>query len=106
MRRLALLSILAGALCGCTTAVVDAPDALQGKDIQNAVALFGPWHERRTVNGRVVYIWRRTVEVDGSPQGCELSVEMGFRGAVARSLVQGYPAACSSFRVIYEPDRR
>lgn len=106
MRPLILVVVLAALLSGCATPELEAPDALRGKELQNAEVLFGPWHDRLNVKGKTVYIWRRSVTQDGVVQGCELWVEMGFRGAIARSSLRGYPAACSLFRVIYEPDHR
>ena len=83
------------ALAGCqTTAAANGPSRLTGQNLDSAVALYGPWAEQIELEGRPVYIWRRTLIRNGSPEVCELSVELGFREAIRAISMRGVPEAC------------
>lgn len=96
-------------LSACATApVIDAPSALNGRELDTALNLYGRWDQRVTLEGRPHYIWRRAVILNDNTYYCELRAEIGFRNTIQRSIVEGYPAACSLFSVQYtsNPDRR
>lgn len=95
-------------LAGCaTTPVLDAPTALNGKELETALNLYGRWDERVVLDGKPHYIWRRAVVLGGKSYYCELRAEAGFRNTIKASIVEGYPAACGLFSVQYTalPDR-
>src|SRR5690349_9219913 len=89
-------------LAGCaTTSVVDAPTALNGKDMETALNLYGRWDQRVVLDGRPHYVWRRAVVLNSQTYYCELRAEVGFRNTIKSSIVEGYPAACGLFSVQY-----
>jgi hypothetical protein len=96
MRTPALLILLA-ALAGCQTAATNGPSRLEGQNLDAAMALYGPWVEQVHLQGRPVYIWRRTLIAAGKPYVCELRLETGFRGAISKAYLQGVPNACQLF---------
>ncbi|HEY8572807.1 hypothetical protein [Phenylobacterium sp.] len=95
--------------CACATAsVVPAPEAINGRDLENAIAIYGPFDAKITIKGRTHYVWRKTVEVDGQHLGCELRAEVAYRNIVRQTQVEGYDGACAQFSVRYTstPDLR
>ncbi|HEY8571789.1 hypothetical protein [Phenylobacterium sp.] len=107
MRAIALSALLL--LAGCATApVVDAPTALDGRELDTALNLFGRYDERVQLDGKPYYVWRRAVILSGQTYYCELRAEVGYRNIIRASVVEGYPAACNLFAVQYTamPERR
>ncbi|MCR5878717.1 hypothetical protein [Phenylobacterium sp. J367] len=101
MRVAALLSLTL-LLAGCaTTSTVDAPTALNGRELDTALNLFGRWDDKIVLAGRPHYVWRRGVTLNGSTYYCELRSEVGYRNLISSTVVEGYPAACSLFQVQY-----
>lgn len=101
LRTATVLSLLV--LAGCSTTAVSGASALSGQDLDAAYALYGPWEDQVTLEGRRYYIWRRRrIDDAGVERYCELRVEMGFRRMIQNSVMQGYPAACELFTVRYE----
>ena len=100
-----LTAALAGAallLCACATAeVVDAPTALNGRDLNTALGLYGQYQDRVEVSGRTYYIWRKTVQVDGQHLSCELRAEVAYRSTIRSTYLEGYEGACNGFSVRY-----
>jgi hypothetical protein len=100
MRIIAAAAVLL--LAGCaTTPVVDAPTALNGRELDTALNLYGPWDERVVLNGKPHYVWRRGVVLNGQTYVCELRAEVAYRNTIRASIVEGYPAACGLFSVQY-----
>lgn len=96
-------------LCACATAtVVDPPNALNGRQLDTALSLYGPPADRVEIGGRSYYVWRKTVEVEGQHLACELRVEVAYRSTIRSTSMDGYAGACSGFSVRYTsmPDRR
>ncbi|THD80618.1 MAG: hypothetical protein E7812_07770 [Phenylobacterium sp.] len=99
MRRLAPLVLLpAVILAGCQTpAAANGPSRLAGQRLDAAVALYGPWSEEIQLEGQPAYIWRRTMVRNGSPEVCELKVELGFRDTIRATSMRGVTEACRLF---------
>lgn len=95
MRRTALIPILL-ALAGCQS-IENGPSRLEGQNLDAAMALYGPWTEQTLIDGRPLYIWRRTLIAGGQPYVCELRLETGFRDAISKAYLQGVPDACKLF---------
>ena len=90
------------ALSACSTGKTPVSSQFLGQHIDAVTALYGPWAEVVTLEeGRPMYIWRRNMTVDTANYYCELWIETGYRKAVARRVMQGYPAACRQFQVRY-----
>ncbi|WP_374470873.1 hypothetical protein [Phenylobacterium sp.] len=89
-------------LAGCaTTSTVDAPTALNGRELDTALNLYGRWDERIVLAGQPHYVWRRAVVLNGKTYYCELRSQLGYRNTISSVVVEGYPAACSLFEVQY-----
>jgi hypothetical protein len=89
-------------LTACATApVVDAPTALNGRELETALNLYGRWDQRVVLEGKPHYVWRRAVILSGQTYYCELRAEVGYRNVIRASIVEGYPAACGLFAVHY-----
>lgn len=82
-----------------TTTVVDGQSALDGKDLETAVSLYGRPDERAAYGGKSFYIWRRAATVEGRTAGCELRAELGYRNMIRQTQLEGFPAACQLFSV-------
>lgn len=95
---------LALAVSACATAFEgEKPSALYGQHIDAAVALYGPWAEQLTMEGRRYYLWRRKAETADGEQYCELRFEVTAKQQIARRLLQGYPLACELFTARFVP---
>lgn len=103
LRIVPIAALLALGACATNSAAVPGENNLTGKDIQAAVAIYGPWSQQLTLSGQPVYIWRRHLRPAGSATDvyCELRIETGYRTTVSRSQMQGYPAACNLFSIRY-----
>lgn len=104
-----LLAPLTAALLlgGCATAFEgERPSTLYGQHTDAAVALYGPWHEALTLEGRRYYVWRRKAETADGPLYCELRLEVTPKQLIARRLIRGYPEACDLFTARFVPDKR
>jgi hypothetical protein len=89
-------------VCACATApVVDPANALNGRQLDTALSLYGPYEDRVEVDGRSYYVWRKVVEVEGQHLGCELHVEVAYRSTIRSTRLDGYAGACSGFSVRY-----
>ena len=93
-------------LSACAETTINGPSRLTGQELDAAVALYGGWVEQVELQGRPLYIWRRSLVRDGQAQFCELRVELGFRQTISRAYLQGFPEACRLFAVRYEPVRK
>lgn len=104
MRIATLIAVLSlGALGACaTTDTVQAPTALNGRELDTALNLYGKWDEKIVLNGRPHYIWRRAILMNGQNYYCELRSEVGYRNIISDAVVEGYPAACSLFSIRYD----
>ena len=89
------------ALGGCSTGKAPVSSQFLGQHIDAVTALYGPWAEVVTLDGRPMYIWRRNTMVADANYYCELWIETGYRQAVAKRVMQGYPDACRQFQVRY-----
>jgi hypothetical protein len=99
---LARTSAIAGALLlsACATAKsLDPQSAIRGKQLDEAVALYGPYDDQRLVNGHETYIWRRSILVQGHPYACELRAETAYRQMVSDTAIEGNVGACQAFWV-------
>jgi hypothetical protein len=100
--RSAALVLLGLLVTGCATIpTVDAPTALNGRELDTALSLYGRWDEKIVLSGRQHYVWRRGVTMNGRTYFCELRSEVGYRNVISSTVVEGYPAACSLFNVQY-----
>jgi hypothetical protein len=99
-----LSSLLLGLLAaGCATVeVVDPPTALNGRELNTALNLYGQWDERLTVNNEPQYLWRRAVVSEGQPYVCELRVVVSLRNIIRAVSMEGFPEACALFSVQYK----
>lgn len=94
-------------LGGCVTAFEgEAPSSLYGQHTDAAVALYGPWDEAATLEGKRYYIWRRKTETADGLRYCELRLEITPKQLIARRLIRGYPEACELFTARFVPDKR
>ncbi|MGA0604379.1 hypothetical protein ACO2Q0_00125 [Phenylobacterium sp. VNQ135] len=99
-----LLALAALALGGCATEFEgEKPSSLYGQPTDAAVALYGPWDEALTLEGRRYYLWRRSIETEDGVRFCELRLEITSRNLIARRLMQGYPGACELFMARFVP---
>ena len=101
MRTPAAASLILAAclgLCACET-VVQGPSRLTGQPLDSAVALYGPWVEEVRLSGQPVYIWRRTLIVQGVAQVCELRVQLGYHDIIRSAALQGVGGACQLYAV-------
>lgn len=106
MLRISTLAVLL-ALSACATATdIDPDTALSGKELDTALAIYGPWQQRLVLSGRPTYIWRRELIEGEEHYFCELAVETGFRQIISRSHMQGYPRACLLFDVRFENQKK
>lgn len=97
----ALAALLGLVLAGCAS-TVNGPSRLAGQELDAAAALYGPWVDQTTLEGRPLYIWRRSLMANGQARYCELRVQLGFRKTIRRAFLQGMPDACALFAVRYE----
>jgi hypothetical protein len=98
-------SILIAALLGlsaCSTPQVNGTSALAGKQLEDAIGLFGPWDQSLPLDGAPTYIWRRHAVQNGVDYYCEMRVELGFRHTVGRASMRGYPVACELFDIHHQ----
>lgn len=106
MRRILLtLTALCLAACG-TVGEAGGESALAGQDIGAAVGIYGPWETFAVLDGKPTYIWRRSYVAEEKTLFCELRIELGFRRAISRSSMQGFPDACRLFGVRYKSKLR
>ncbi|WP_309088693.1 hypothetical protein [Phenylobacterium sp.] len=107
MRAASAMLTAALALGGCVTSFEgERPSSLYGQHTDAAVALYGPWDEAVTLEGKRYYIWRRQAETAQGVRVCELRLEITPRHLIARRLVRGYPEACDLFTARFVPDKR
>jgi hypothetical protein len=101
--RLSPTALAAGLLLvACATApVIDAPDALNGRELDTALGLYGQYDDRIVVSGKNYYVWRKTIEVGGQHLGCELRAEVAYRTVIRETLLEGFAGACAQFSVRY-----
>lgn len=92
-------ALLVGACA--TVSVVEAPDALNGQDLDTALALYGRFEDRLEIGGKTYYVWRRSVEVEGKHLACELRAEVAYRSLIRDTLLEGFAGACAQFSVRY-----
>lgn len=103
-RRLLLAALGLLLLAGCATEFEgEKPSSLYGQHTDAAVALYGPWDEAITLEGRRYYLWRRSVETPEGVRFCELRLEITSKNLIARRLMQGYPGACELFMARFVP---
>jgi hypothetical protein len=94
-------------LAACATSTeLDPGTALDGKELDTAVAIYGYWQESRVISGKQSYIWRRELVEADARYYCELTIETSFRRIISRSHMQGFPRACLLFSVRYEPEKK
>jgi len=88
-------------LSACAASKAPVSSQFLGQHIDSVTALYGPWAEVVTLEGRPMYIWRRNTTIADANYYCELWIETGYRKAVSKRVMQGYPAACRQFQVRY-----
>jgi hypothetical protein len=107
--RIAALA-LAAALGACASVrpveVVDPSSALQGRELETAVNLYGPFDSRLELAGRTVYVWRRSVISGDRPQACELRAEVGYHDLIRATVIDGSEGACRAFWIRYASNRQ
>ncbi|MDB5448886.1 MAG: hypothetical protein JWQ52_14 [Phenylobacterium sp.] len=102
MRRTSILIAALLGLSACSTPQVNGTSALAGKQLEDAIGLFGPWDQSLPLDGAPTYIWRRHAVQNGVDYYCEMRVELGFRHTVGRASMRGYPVACELFDIHHQ----